>query len=584
MSSPTEPAPPAQAPAGGPPEAAGPVVVLTQRTIWVIFSALIAGMFLSSLDQMIVSTAMPTIVGELHGVEHQAWLATSYLLAMSIVMPLYGKFGDVWGRRWLFLVAIGVFTLASAGAAMSTSFGELVFFRGLQGVGGGGLAILAMAIIADIVPAKDRGKYMGPMGGIFGLAAVAGPLLGGWFTEGPGWRWCFWINVPIGIIAFVVAYKALRLPSHHATKRVDWLGTVTMALATTGIIVVASWPSLSNSTGYDWGSAGLLSTLVATIVLAVVFVLVELRADDPILPLRLFKNSTFTLTTAIGFVIGAGMFAGIQFLPTYLQIVKGEGVTASGLLLIPMMVGMMGAAIVSGALIAKRGKYRVYPIVGLAIAAADLAWLTTLAVDTSLFVFGAMIFVFGLGIGLVMQNIILAVQNSVDPHEIGVATSANSYFREIGATLGIAVIGTIFTSRLTERLTDVFSQAGGAPGGGGADSLTPDVVKQLPEPIHSGVLNAYVDALAPTFWYLVPIGVLALVMAFFLPQLKLSEHAGMVARGEAVAAPKAGGEAELVEGAVPAAPEAVAVGAVTEGSRTEQHAPGGASAPPRQAD
>ena len=583
MSSSTEPAPPAQAAAGGPPEPAGPVVVLTQRTIWVIFSALIAGMFLSSLDQMIVSTAMPTIVGELHGVEHQAWLATSYLLAMSIVMPLYGKFGDVWGRRWLFLIAIGVFTVASAGAAMSTSFGELVFFRGLQGVGGGGLAILAMAIIADIVPAKDRGKYMGPMGGIFGLAAVAGPLLGGWFTEGPGWRWCFWINVPIGVIAFVVAYKALRLPSHHATKRVDWLGTVTMALATTGIIVVASWPSLSNSTGYDWGSVGLLSTLVATIVLAAVFVMVELRADDPILPLRLFKNSTFTLTTAIGFVIGAGMFAGIQFLPTYLQIVKGEGVTASGLLLIPMMVGMMGAAIVSGALIAKRGKYRVYPIVGLAIAAADLAWLTTLAVDTSLFVFGAMIFVFGLGIGLVMQNIILAVQNSVDPHEIGVATSANSYFREIGATLGIAVVGTIFTSRLTERLGDVFAQAGGAAQGGGADSLTPDVVKQLPEPLHSGVLHAYVDALAPTFWYLVPIGVLALVLAFFLPQLKLSETAGMVARGEAVAAPRPDGAQGLADGAA-AESETVAVGAATEGSPAGQAAPGGASAPPRQED
>ncbi|WP_348525284.1 MFS transporter [Luteimicrobium album] len=352
-----------------------------------------------------------------------------------------------------------------------------------------------------------------------------------------------------------------------------------MALATTGIIVAASWPSLANEKGYDWGSPGLLGTVVATVVLAVTFVMVELRAEDPILPLRLFKNSTFTLTTAIGFVIGAGMFAAIQFLPTYLQIVKGEGVTASGLLLIPMMVGMMGAAIVSGALIAKRGKYRMYPIVGLAIAAADLAWLTTLAVDTSLFVFGAMIFVFGLGIGLVMQNIILAVQNSVDPHEIGVATSANSYFREIGATLGIAVVGTIFTSRLSERLGDVFAQAGGAAQGGGADSLTPDVVKQLPEPIHSGVLNAYVDALAPTFWYLVPIGVLALVMAFFLPQLKLSETAGMVARGEAVAAPKAGGETELVEGEAAAVPENVTVGATTDGSPAGDAAPGGIAAP-----
>jgi EmrB/QacA subfamily drug resistance transporter len=531
-----------------PPSAAAapsaPLVVLNQRTIWLIFSALIAGMFLSSLDQMIISTALPTIVGELHGVEHQAWLATSYLLAMSIVMPLYGKFGDVWGRRWLFLFAIGLFTVASAGAGMSQTFGMLVFFRGLQGAGGGGLAILAMALIADIVPAKDRGKYMGPMGGIFGLAAVAGPLLGGWFTGGPGWRWCFWVNVPIGIIAFAIAFKALKLPSHHATS---------------GIIVVASWPSIASTSGYDWGDGRLLGLLIATIVVAVAFVMVELRAQDPILPLRLFRNTTFALTTAIGLIIGAGMFAALQFLPTYLQIVKGEGITTSGLLLIPMMVGLMGMSIVSGVLISKYGRYKIYPILGLAIAALALVWLTTLSLDTTLLVFSLMIFVLGCGIGLVMQNIILAVQNSVDPHEIGVATSANSYFREIGATLGIAVFGTVFTSSLSSKLGDVFAQAGGSAGAStsSAASITPGAVAKLPEPLHTGVIQAYVDSLAPTFWYLVPVLLLALVLAFFLPQLTLSGTAGMVARGEAVME-EAGGSAEtapeLVEAEADARP------------------------------
>jgi EmrB/QacA subfamily drug resistance transporter len=566
------PAPSAAATTTGPPEAAGPVVVLNQRTIWIIFSALIAGLFLSSLDQMIVSTAMPTIVGELHGVEHQAWLATGYLLAMSIVMPLYGKFGDLWGRRWLFLFAIGLFTVASFGAGCSTSFGMLVFFRTIQGLGGGGLMILAMAIIADIVPAKDRGKYMGPMGGIFGLAAVAGPLLGGWFTQSLTWRLCFWVNVPVGIVAFVVAFKALKLPSHHAGKKIDWWGIVTMALATSGIIVVASWPSIASTSGYDWSDSALLGALIATIVVAIGFVVVELHAKDPILPLRLFRNSTFTLTTAIGFVIGAGMFAAIQFLPTYLQIVKGEGVTASGLLLIPMMVGLMGMSIVSGLLIAKYGKYKIYPVVGLAIAALALVWLTSLSLDTSLLVFSLMIFVLGVGLGLVMQNIILAVQNSVDPHELGVATSANSFFREIGGTLGIAVFGTVFTSSLTSKLKDVFPASGAtSSGGANASSLTPDSVAQLPEPLHTGVMQAYVDSLAPTFWYLVPIILVALVLALFLPQLKLSGTAGMVARGEAVAGPSGDVEAE------PGADGPAVAGSSSEPDAAPAAAPGRAS-------
>jgi len=527
------------------PEAAPPSdrapIVLNQRKIWLIFSALIAGMFLSSLDQMIISTALPTIVGELNGVAHQAWLVTVYILAAAIVMPLYGKFGDLWGRRWLLLASIGIFTIASIGATFTPNFGALVFFRGLQGIGGGGLMILAMAVIADIVPARDRGKYMGPMGGIFGLAAIAGPLLGGWFTEGPGWRWCFAINIPIGIIAFAIAYVNLTLPSHRSDRPVDVAGIVTMIIGTSGIVLFTSWKSIASSSEYDWSNPWLLVVSLATVLSIVAFVLVELRAVDPILPLRLFRDATFSLTTVIGFVLGLGMFAAIGFLPTYLQYSKGTGVTESGLLLIPMMVGMMSMAVLSGQLINKTGKLRIFPIIGSAVATVGLVWLTRLDADTPLWVFGAMVFVMGAGMGLVMQNIVLAVQNSVDPHEIGVATSANSFFREIGGSVGAALFGTLFTSRLVALLKPTFADyatqnpdQAGALQGVSAGGLTPEVVKTLPEALRLQVVVDYAHALAPAFWYLVPILAIGFVVALFLKEVPLSHVAGMVARGEAV--------------------------------------------------
>lgn len=530
-------------------------IVLTQRRIWLIFSALIAGMFLSSLDQMIISTALPTIVGELDGVAHQSWLITIYVLAAAIVMPLYGKFGDLWGRRWLLLGAIALFTLASLGATTADSFGWLVVFRGIQGLGGGGLMILSMAVIADIVPAKDRGKYMGPMGGVFGLAAIAGPLLGGWFTEGPGWRWCFAINLPVGVIAFAIAYFALQLPSHRSQRPVDIGGIVTMILATTGIVLITSWTSISTRGAYELSDPWLLGIAAATIATTAAFIAIELKAADPILPLRLFRGSTFTLTTVIGFIVGLGMFAAIGYLPTYLQMAKGTSVTESGLLLIPMMAGMMLTAIASGAAIARTGHYKVFPVAGLLTATLGLAWLTQLSATTPTWQFCIMVFVVGMGMGLVMQNIVLAVQNSVDPHEIGVATSANSFFREIGGSMGAAMFGTIFTNRLTERLLPLFDAAGG----NGADteaSLTPELIKDLPEPLHSAVVAAYADALAPAFWYLVPVLVVGFVVALFLKELTLSDTAGMVARGEAVMEPAASEQPGQPDGAAPAgAPE-----------------------------
>jgi EmrB/QacA subfamily drug resistance transporter len=517
-----------------------PLVVLTQRTVWLIFGALMASMFLSSLDQSIVGTAMPTIVGELQGVEHQGWVVTAYILAIAIVMPLYGKFGDLWGRRWPFLVAIGLFTVASAGAGFAGSFAELVVWRGVQGLGGGGLMILSQAIIADIVPAKERGKYMGPMGALFGIAAVIGPLLGGLFTDHLDWRWCFWINIPIGIAAFVTAWFTLKLPSHRSGKKIDVAGIVLMVLATSGLVLLTSWQSWSGNTSYDWADAGLLGLTALTLVSAVVFVLVEQRAAEPLLPLHLFKNPTFTIATTVGLIIGMGMFAALAFLPTFLQMSTGAGVTESGFLMLPMMVGVMATAIGSGIAITKTGRYRVFPIVGMAVATLGLVWLTRLTGSMSMWLFGAMIFVLGAGLGLVMQTIVLAVQNSVDPREIGTATSANNFFREIGAAVGTALFSTIFTSRLTERLVPVLGEAPAGGGGGahgGESSLTPAVVAELPDALRDGVVNAYADALAPAFWYLVPLVALAFVLTLFLREVKLSDVAGMVARGEAIADP-----------------------------------------------
>ncbi len=512
-----------------------PLVVLTPRAVWLIFGALMASMFLSSLDQSIVGTAMPTIVGELDGVAHQGWVVTAYILAIAVVMPLYGKFGDIWGRRWPFLVAIGLFTIASAGAGFAQSFGELVAWRGVQGLGGGGLMILSQAIIADIVPARDRGKYMGPMGALFGVAAVIGPLLGGLFTQHADWRWCFWINIPIGVAAFVTAWVTLKLPSHRSQNPIDVWGILLMVVGTSGLVLASTWTSFSGNDGYDWSDPWLLLLVGGTLVAIGLFVLVERVVPDPILPLRLFRNPTFTIATLIGFILGAGMFAALAFLPTFLQMATGVGVTQSGFLMLPMMAGVMLTAIGSGVAITKTGRYKIYPVAGLVITALGLAWLTRITGDMSLVLFGAMIFVLGAGMGLVMQTIVLAVQNAVDPHELGTATSANNFFREIGAAVGTAIFSTIFTTALFSRLTEVFAGAPAAAPGGAA-GLTPEVVAQLPDPYRSGVVDAFAGTLAPSFWYFVPLVLVGLVLALFLKEVTLSEVAGMVARGEAVTA------------------------------------------------
>lgn len=512
-----------------------PDVKLDRKTVYVIFGALVAAMFLSSLDQSVVSTALPTIVGDLGAVAHEGWIVTAYLLTIAIAMPVYGKVGDLYGRRWPFLIAIAVFVVGSTGSALSGSFTELVTWRALQGLGAGGLMISSQAIIADIVSARERGKFMGPIGAIFGIASVAGPLLGGWFTEGPGWRWVFWLNVPIGLIALTVAWFALKLPSQRSQRPFDVWGTLLLVLFTSGVVLITSWASIVPGGHYDWASPWLLGLLALTVAAFVLFIWVETRVDEPLVPLQLFRDRVFAVSVSIAFVLGITMFAALSFLPTFLQMARGLDPTDSGLYMLPMTIGLMITAIGSGLLITKTGKYRIYPMVGMAVTTGGIAWLTQIKGDMSIVLFGGMIFVLGFGLGLVMQTIVIAVQNAVAPTEVGTATSTNNFLREMGAAIGTSLFGALFTSQLATKLAPIFHSIPDdrLPHGFSADDLTPTTIKQLPTEMHTEVVNAYAQAMAPTFLILVPIAAVGFILTLFLRDRRLSTEAGLVARGEA---------------------------------------------------
>ncbi|MEU0741534.1 MFS transporter [Streptomyces sp. NPDC006134] len=495
---------PAQAPPLGP------------RRVRLVFCGLMLALLLAALEQMIVATALPKIVGELHGLDKMSWAITAYLLTSTVGLPIYGKLGDLWGRKGVFQFAILVFVVGSALAGRAQTMDQLIAFRAVQGVGAGGLMIGVQAIIADIVPPRDRARFMGLIGAAFGLASVAGPLLGGYFTDHLSWRWCFYINVPFGLVTMAVVAVVLKLPKPQGKPRLDVLGALLLAAASTCLVLLTSW----GGTEYAWDSRVILGLAAGALAATVLFLVAERFAAEPLIPLRLFRDSIFNITGLVGLVVGIALFGAASYLPTFLQMVDGASATESGLLMLPMMGGIVGASIVSGQLISRTGRYRAHPILGGALSVAGMWLLSRLDTDTPRLHYSVWMAVLGAGIGMVMPVLVLAVQNSVRPADLGTATSANNYFRQIGGSVGAAVFGTLFADRLTDALAGRLPAEAGT-GLPAAESLTPQLVHALPPQLRDAYIQAYADAMPRIFLYLVPVLVLGLLLALFLKETPL---------------------------------------------------------------
>lgn len=492
----------------------------SHRAVLVAIGALLLGMLLAALDQTIVSTALPTIVSELGGMEHLSWVVTAYMLASTAATPLWGKLGDQYGRKKLFQAAIVLFLIGSALCGLAQNMPQLIAFRAVQGLGGGGLMVLSMAIVGDLVSPRDRGKYQGLFGAVFGATSVLGPLLGGLFTEHLSWRWVFYINLPIGVVALFVIAAVLHIPVRSAHHTIDYLGTFLIASVATCLVLVASL----GGTTWDWDSPQIIGTALLGAVLLVWFVRVEGRAAEPVLPLKLFRIRTFTLVSVISFVVGFAMFGAMTYLPTFLQIVQGVTPTMSGVHMLPMVAGMLLTSTASGQIVSRTGRWKVFPVAGTAVTALGLLLLHRLTETSSTWEMSVYFFVFGAGLGLVMQVLVLVVQNAVGYEDLGVATSGATFFRSIGASFGVAVFGTIFTARLTHKLEDVFARAAGAgtplpPGTGPARvAADPRAIAELPPALRPEVLHAYSTSITDVFLYAAPVVLLALVVACFLKE------------------------------------------------------------------
>ncbi|MER6914317.1 MDR family MFS transporter [Streptomyces sp. NPDC000594] len=484
------------------------------RAVMVSIGALLLGMLLAALDQTIVSTALPTIVSDLGGLEHLSWVVTAYLLASTAATPLWGKLGDQYGRKKLFQTAVVIFLIGSALCGIAQNMPQLIGFRALQGLGGGGLMVLSMAIVGDIVSPRERGKYQGLFGGVFGASSILGPLLGGFFTDNLSWRWVFYINLPIGAVALVVIAAVLHIPVRSTPHRIDYLGTFLIAAVATCLVLVASL----GGTTWAWDSPEIIGLALLGAVLLAIFIPVEMRAAEPVLPLRLFRIRTFTLVALISFIVGFAMFGAMTYLPTFLQVVHDISPTLSGVHMLPMVVGLLLASTVSGQLVSRTGRWKVFPVLGTGITAIGLLMLHRLTEFSTTWQMSVCLFVFGTGLGLVMQVLVLVVQNAVRYEDLGVATSGATFFRSIGAAFGVAIFGTVFTNGLHSRLDAVLAGRPVPPGASAAIAADPKAIASLPAALRMPVKHAFSEAITQVFLYAVPVVLLAFVVAWFLKE------------------------------------------------------------------
>jgi EmrB/QacA subfamily drug resistance transporter len=490
---------------------------LSKRRILLIIGALMLGMLLAALDQTIVSTALPTIVGDLHGASHIAWVITAYLLTSTVSTPLWGKLGDQYGRKAFFQASIIIFLIGSVLSGISHSMLELIAFRAVQGIGAGGLMVGAQAIVGDVVSPRDRGRYVGLFGAVFGVASIVGPLLGGIFVDNLSWRWIFYINLPIGAIALAVV--AAQVPGNLARVHhiIDYLGAAVLTLSASGLVL---FTSLGGSPGYAWGSPTVLALAASGAALLGAFVLVERYAKEPVLPLHLFRNRTFSVTSVVGFIVGFAMFGALTYLPAYFQVVQGVSPTFSGVRLLPLMGGLLVMSIGSGQVIARTGRYRAFPIFGSAVTTVGLYLLSLMGVGTSGALSSLYMVVLGLGIGSVMQVLVIIVQNAVPHSELGVATSGATFFRSIGSSFGTAIFGAVFSNLLVGNLR---SHLHGLrlPPGFSASAVTPAAIAHIPAAVRAGFLEGYAATIQTVFLYAVPVAALAFIATWFIPHVEL---------------------------------------------------------------